>query len=244
MSPCRNQANQIKKTDWWKSTTGANIEKLIRQSEMKRTLQRQKQHIRNQSNRSQLSSGINRPREIGNHRVKRALDNETQIQDRRNHLNGLLRSFKTADSSTRKLQFLSNLCNACYDKYNYQILIDIGLLDILLNIVQNNNENDEMMMASIAGVCNLVSQDGRMESKEKWNFTMIEKLTSIAASSTNAILTTNTLGILIFLCREPNILNWIRGLVARKFAGIDIDIFKKSSSIQVSNLATILADYF
>lgn len=83
--------------------------------------------------------------------MKRTPENGT---DRESFLSLLVDEYLHSSSYDSKCQVLANLANFAYDPINYQYIRDVGVLDIFIHVLKNEN-NDQLLRFAVAGVCNL-----------------------------------------------------------------------------------------
>ncbi|KAL4715242.1 hypothetical protein ACJJTC_007824 [Scirpophaga incertulas] len=83
--------------------------------------------------------------------LKRTPQNGT---DRENFLSLLVDEYLNTTSYDAKCQVLANLANFAYDPVNYEFIRKIGVLDIFLYIVKNDNDC-KLLLFSTAGISNL-----------------------------------------------------------------------------------------
>ncbi|XP_026726225.1 armadillo repeat-containing protein 7 [Trichoplusia ni] len=82
--------------------------------------------------------------------LKRTPENGT---DRETFLSLLVDEYLNSTLHDAKCQVLANLANFAYDPINYEYIRNVGVLDIFLYVVKNEN-NHQLLHFAVAGICN------------------------------------------------------------------------------------------
>ncbi|CAG9575983.1 unnamed protein product [Danaus chrysippus] len=82
---------------------------------------------------------------------KRTPENGT---DRESYLSLLVDEYINSSSFDAKQQVLANLANFAYDPINYGFIRNVGVLDIFIHVLKNEN-NGKLLHFATAGICNL-----------------------------------------------------------------------------------------
>lgn len=155
--------------------------------------------------------------------------------DRENYLSLLVDEYINTNSFDAKCQVLANLANFAYDPINYVYIRDVGVLDIFIHVLKNE-QNDRLINFAASGICNLCIDPDNVE--YILNHAAIKPITKLLKSAHNeTVADAVTICIYLFNSRAKTAINTPEIIQ-------DMQNLKNSNNNNkvVSNLADIFLD--
>ncbi|CAH2099736.1 unnamed protein product [Euphydryas editha] len=161
---------------------------------------------------------------------KRTPENGT---DRENYLSLLVDEYINTNSLDAKCQVLANLANFAYDPINYVYIRDVGVLDIFIHVLKNE-QNDKLINFAASGICNLCIDPDNVE--YFLNHDALKPITKLLKSTQNDTVA-DAVTICIYLFNSH-----AKTAISTPEVVQDMHNLKNSNNTIVSNLASIFLD--